>query len=781
MKALTAQTRAIKNSMPLQVKTIPLLTLTLTDAQGKSFPVYISNQPHRHSNHTWLPYISTQYNIEGSLPAFAGLAYQWTLRVSLPQATGNPNKKLSDLLQPYVTKSCRFALVLPPSTEEIVVFSGDITNFNITLRHVQITAISNSLADMPITPTPRLTLAEYPNLSLSGLDKVSPLVFGSLNDSHRDIVAPSVGLSILTKTHLATSRGKTYGNVFYFDNNKLYAHPSVTKKNDGTFVLSTPVSQTLNRNITYDAETVYLTSTEQSWHYYDSPNEKISSVRDISVQLNFNSVRGQCYVTVELWVFGVKRHSKNQVIITTDNYDDVDFTLRYSGNISGGGEIMLRLKAYGTTKAALYGPSIEFTYTYRTRVPTIPSGATYFQAIPAGYKDAAANYPDGPAVNTENGALTHPIDIIHALFRDQKYGAGMESARLDRTNIASLRSGRFDFSLTQALTSQGLDRFAHDARLYAILGPGGKWSFLKRDTPIVAVFGVSNTLDIRSKQEIKQIKNQFFIQYGYSHTLNRYTKHIIRSPDLRGSGSGSLAANGTFTAQSAIPSTPSLVDRMLFNSHYYRVTAAISASSWKVKREDGGTLAAGTGEFYIGVGFDYACYLSAQAYGPKPYMDQESTPYDTKYIQDDDTARALADALVAFYSQNKTVAAIDTTATAIDIDLGDNIALMDYTEKVGVVTANTDAYNTAIPYTPEPDMNISAGDVLIMSNFLHPYFEVVSAQSGGSTFLRGQLNSIPRRWPSQTGIYRPTHKFLVENMRVHRNRITLTGRARTSQ
>ena len=787
MRALLAHTRRIKDSTPLQVQAITLLTLTATDQADTPFSLYISDRALKKNGHIYLPLLANAPKMQAKLPDFGGLAYQSKLTFALSQPIANPNKKLSDLLAAYTLKSVALGYILGSSTEEIVLFSGDIQDIATTDQTITITALSGGLVDTPPTPGPTLTLAEHPNLALADLDKASPLVFGSLNDADMAAAAPTVNLSQATQTHLATRRGKTYGDVYYLGNGALIQHPSVTKNADGTFVLKAVGSQTLSRNKVVQRGRWTFSDTA-SWTPLDIPAEDISSIRNVTVRFYWGNITTNLNDSITLryeLYHGTRRIATNSGGEIYDehssDYTTPPDTLRYSGTLTGQNGLQLRVFARTTRGGSLqgyesdiYGCYAYFKYTYVTQPPDIPRNAKYFQAITAGYEDGAANYPDGPAVNAEDAMLTYPIDILHALFRDKDYGAALKSATVDRSNIASLRSGRFDFSIIQALNRDRLSSLLHNANLYAQIDIG-TWRFFNKDGPIRAVFSPFNTLKAEHKNDYSRVKNQFFIQYGYSAALNLYTKHLIRSPNLRGSGSGSLAANGTFTAQNALPSTPSLQDRMLYNGHYYLVTQGTSASSWKVKREDGTTLAAVTNKkFYIGVNFDHACHLSEQRYGLRPYQNQENRPYQIPHIQDDGAARSLTDQLVAFHSSSRTALSIVTTMSAVDLQAEDNIAHTDYTDKIGETTANIDWYATTIPYTLESGVAVSTGDILILQHPKKIYFEAVMAESGG-TFSRGQLNSIPRRWPSQTGIYRATHKFFINNLSISRNQIAITA------
>ena len=434
----------------------------------------------------------------------------------------------------------------------------------------------------------------------------------------------------------------------------------------------------------------------------------------------------------------------------------------------------------------------SLTFHYET-IKTIPPSAKFFQAI-NGYEDRVSNYTDGPVVNTTGNTLSHPVDISHALLRDKDYGMRRPSNLVDRSDIATQRNRvgdnyRFDFAMDEVLGFDDFSKLLSEGKLAMLPGPDGKWKIQATgNSAPVAVFTHWNIDEGTFSSEstpLRDVKNHFFLRYGYSHIEETFTKSLIRSPARRGSGRGNLLSSGLFyVTQSALSSPVATGDRLLYDGRYYIVISVISATNWQVSRENGGSIvAAQEKDFQVGPNFDFICYESELRYGRKAYLGRTESAIESKFIQDDATARSYLDHLIDYRAHPASVVKFSTGLGAIYLDAGDEI-ICDHPyapglEEIGTLSGPMDWYTTSMPRNLESGASVSSGDVLVVQEGV--YFEAMQA-GGGTSVTRGYLNSASRRrWPSGAKIYRALRTYKITHLGLSptRGRIDIVAREKS--
>ena len=440
-----------------------------------------------------------------------------------------------------------------------------------------------------------------------------------------------------------------------------------------------------------------------------------------------------------------------------------------------------------------------------------------FQAI-EGYKDSAANYADGDVVNAANRVLSSPLDIAHALLRDRKIGMGIPTAQVDRSAIvqdrAKMPAGyRFDFSMNEAHDFDAFAELLMHGLLHMSFDADGMCRIKPSNSPdaVVAHFNGWNILrdTFRMKKSpTREIANHFFMRYGWHEALGYYTKSLIRSPKVKWQGIGTLTASGpnptigagllagAASEMTAGDISPTRGDRVWIDGKYYIcLTADILNDRFYIHlNPEGGTLRSQVTpkndvQFYLGTNFDYRCFHSSQRYGiGQSYKGHEAQAIETKYIQDESTARAFLDALIQYYSHAEDIAKFKTGIGAVALDPGDVISI-DH-PLLGPADAARGALNQAISW-PDTAFGIShptagglgAEDVIVLEDAGTGAFEMIriTSASGGRVTAceRGYGNGIPRRWGSGHAFARIRKKWQIADIGLNLTaaEVTITARS----
>ena len=473
----------------------------------------------------------------------------------------------------------------------------------------------------------------------------------------------------------------------------------------------------------------------------------------------------------------------------------------------------LRSKNYGAV----------YFFTGGAFLPRLNTGPTFtveggtpdkiYQSI-SGYKDAAANYADGGVVNAADMVLSSPLDIAHALLRDEKIGMGMPTAQVDRSAIvqdrAKMPTGyRFDFSMNEAHGFDAFSKMLSHGLLRMWSGADGKWK-IKPYSTRDAVVGHFNQWNIDAdtfrikKSPVREIYNHFFLRYGWHQALGYYTKNLIRSYHTKRWGTGTVISTlgSDMTFRASVPgdtlqsdSPINTGDRMWANGDYYvfigqSTEQTATALDLPFRKEDGSNAVAIQNKpYYLSANFDYRCWQTEQRYGIRQsYRGHESQAIESKYIQDANTAEAFLDALIQYYGQAEDIVTFQTGLGAVALDPGDMISidhplLGDSAAARGVLGQAISWPDAAFAITHPTDRNLAAGDVIVLEDADTGACEMIRITSASSTQVtaceRGYGNTIPRRWGSSHAFARVTKKWQITDLglNVTGAQVTITARS----
>ena len=822
MKTLSNDTRRI--AVASHIRPVPLVVVSYRADEGVR-KLYLSGRDYWHGGHLYLGLIAQGglSDISYSLKGIGGIATLSSATLRLVNATDNPNLPLSAMLKDYtlINQDVTIDYLFEPATETIRIFSGKIQDVSVTRQGISLTIQNTTFDQLQSVPAHLASLSEYPNIPLSNAERPIPVVFGNLNTPPADnreakdvLLAPCMNLDFLTKKYTAGARAKRYGDVYLWTGEGYFL--SLTSAKEGeTF---TALAQNLTGRTTVPKFRESLSNNEITGDFGRGTKREFQPFLDTTRRGEFVRLRfrvevqpGSNYrtdtdmVTVTPKWNGKAIAGKSLTGRTSRDDDDPnaydDYFVGYIEIVPADAEgVGWDLSSF-SFEIALRNNNVDYTFlefeiTYN--IPGTPQtiSENIFQSI-EGYKDTAANYADGGVVNAADTVLSSPLDIAHALLRDKKIGMGMPTAQVDRSAIvqdrAKMPAGyRFDFSMNEAHGFDAFSKLLAHGLLRMWFGADGKWKIKPYSTrdAVVAHFNGWNILRDTfhmKKSPVREIYNHFFLRYGWHEALGYYTKSLIRSHHTKRWGTGTLSgisgANATLSAsvpndtlQSDSPINAG--DRIWFDGDYYTVRAAATqtatALNLSVRKEDGNAVAKRNKPYYLGANFDYRCWQSAQRYGiEQSYKGHESQAIESKYIQDDSTARAFLDALIQYYGQAEDIATFQTGIGAVALDPGDVISI-DH-PLLGPADAARGALNQAISWpdtafgiTQPTAGGLGAGDVIVLEDADTGAFEMIriTSASGGRVTAceRGYGNGIPRRWGSGHAFARVRKKWQITDI-----------------
>ena len=838
MKTLSDDTRRIIEG-PV-IRPVPLVVMSYRADEGVR-KLYLSGKDYWHGGHLYLGLIAKGglSDISYSLKGIGGIATLSSATLRLVNATDNPNLPLSAMLKDYtlINQDVTIDYLFEPATQAIRIFSGKIQDVSITRKGISLTIQNTTFDQLQSVPAHLASLSEYPNIPLSNADRPVPVVFGNLNTppaNNREakdvLLAPCMNLDFLTKKYTAGARAKSYGDVYFWTSEGYFLFATSTKEGE-TFIprirLGNSLSIEPQLGNLYQRHSVYTTIPP------DNPLI-VHPLKNTSQLGDFVALRFSAHLSGP----ALTSHQSRLATTVMPRWDGADIPARqfngipfdpYHGRTTTINVEILRSDMEGIGWD-LEKFSLSIDYTAQGRKERISFTFSDFRVIyntppnleidpknifqsTEGYKDAAANYADGGVVNAADAVLSSPLDIAHALLRDKKIGMGMPTAQVDGSTIvqdrAKMPTGyRFDFSMNEAHGFDAFSKLLSHGLLRMWFGADGKWKIKPYGTrdAVVAHFNGWNILKDTfrmKKSPVREIYNHFFLRYGWHEALGYYTKSLIRSHHTKRWGTGTLSgvsgANATLSAR--VPggklqsdSPINVGDRIWFDGDDYTVRAAATqtttALNLSVQKADGSNAVAKQNKpYYLGTNFDYRCWQSAQRYGiEQSYKGHESQAIESKYIQDDSTARAFLDALITYYSQAEDIATFQTGIGTVALDPGDMISI-DH-PLLGQADAAHGKLNQAISWpdtafgiTHPTDRNLAAGDVIVLEDADTDAFELirVTSASGGRVTAceRGYGNAIPRRWGSGHAFARIRKKWQITDigLNVTAAEATITARS----
>ncbi len=779
------------------ITAVPLVDIPLHGATGTKH-IYASNRDITIGGKRHLDILAKNgiSNISHSIDGVGGIATISSATVRLLNSAGGAT--LSRALDAYdpVGRVVRIRYLFPPSSTPITVYSGKVSQVHVRGDVIELSLASITRDDIAPVPAQTANIAKYPNIAARDVGKSLPLVFGNLDAADKLVLAPTLETDFLTRERLSSLQSRTYGDVYYYDEQDGKVYMVGATKSGDRFVpgYSQTVTGNIYRQVSISFDEYVITPNPPAKEQTVARPAGVSLTRvEFAGTLRVNGYGGYGYsrtytrgnVQVSIYRGNTRVYHPAQFRINKNNVTTVTETFSYTDAHPGSSGDYRIVHApsqlgsqYNRIDREYYRHItdlvVQVTFHYSS-TKIIPTQARFFQSI-AGFEDQAAHYADGGVVRQAGETLSHPVDIVHALLRERKHGMNTPTAQVDRSDIDYQRTlvherYKFDFALSEQIGFDSFSDLVRQGTLSMRQGTNGGWEIraAKGGSGPVGIFthtwNILNGSFSHSSTPLRDIKNHFFLRYGYSHITESYTQTLVRSGQRNGAGFGNLTNAGKFFASKAV-SVVAAGDRMLYNDRYYIVTKVSSKTAWEVRRENGGPIGSGQNLPYeIGPAFDRICYDSEKKYGQKPYLGSAGVALESRYIQDHATARAYLHHLINHYAHATDVVQFASPLNEISRQVGDEI-IVDHPniqgiEKVGTLSASLSASASSVMWSLDRGVKIHALDYLILQSDTH--FEVVRS-NGGTAIARGQLYSTARTWPPKTNIYRPKCVYIIERM-----------------
>jgi len=767
-------------------------------------------------------------DLRQNIAAGGGIAYvdDWTFVLDNPDGAD----RLSHMLDDYFIENdeIRYKLVFRDGSETasdiLTLYFGKVIDFGHTTEAFEIFSKDATRATLKDVPQEVTDLVEFPNIPLDNINKPLPAAFGDLNvepfntSGARPRLATCICVDVVDLKYTSGRFNKTYGQPYVFYRTARFWGKIVDYTQSGAFFTIDSSSRftkikpirALGTNDVADWRNVVDGSTSTGADIENGDNldvqfrgsPKLGTISDIKVEIV--ATGGFDYIIVKAGEANIAGSGVGDTSIDLDGAG-WDFSTNWDFE-------QIQVFIDGTGSATINLITLDVTFLEQETGDQL--AFPVFQSA-VGYEDQAAQYADGGVINGAGTALEIPIDVLLALQRDKRLGMRMAVASIETSTIAAERAKISDwewaFSLSDTLDIDVLDEIVGQGKLRLFQTYDGKWKFSVFDKTAApaAHFSHGWNINVRNPEApagqqrsslrvfqspMPEIFNEFVLHYGWDEALGEYTEIEIASPHYLVTGTCTLdLAAGTLTDGSATFQTDGVqVGYKVFvaRDQLYQVDAVNSETELDVSTvEAGGEISDGHSDtYYIGPNFDFQCFRSVQKYK----LTNRKTIH-SKVVQDGDTAEAMIEHEVEYWSERRTMVEFRTSLNAVDLELTDLILVdhPDLTPKkrpilLGTLSAGINDSATALPMTGTGALLAREDDVLIIQsvNTSGKYYrEVVVVTgidevNGEIDVTRAQGGTPGRSWDAGDQVYRTISKFeVVENKLLGNEReIQITGR-----
>ena len=732
----------------------------------------------------------------------------WVLSLINPDDAGG---FLSDMLDDYFLEfdTIRLKLVfvtgLEIAADILTLFVGQIQDLVPDTRIFQMTAKDGTRSTLKTIPQEMSDLIEFPNIPLDNINKSLPWVFGVLNvepfntSGSRARLAPCICVDKFDMKYTAGRLCKTYGQPYvYYRTAMFYVRIEDYTQTGDFFTIDSssrfskikPVRAIATNDVAtwrnaIDGNTstgaTIINGSNLDLQFRGSP--KIGTITDIKVVIVASG--GYDYTVSKLGEADISNSAIGNVSIDLDGAG-WDFSSTWDFE-------QIQVYFDGTGNATINLITLDITFDEQESGDQI--AFPMFQAV-TGFEDIAAYYQDGGVINGAGTALTIPMDVLLAFMRAKRSGMRMPITQIHTANLATERAKisdwKFDFSLSSELEFDGLSELIELGKMRLFRNYNAEWKISVFDKTADPVGYFSNDWNIlvtnpdapADGQEssmqvylspINEIHNEFVFYYGWDEALGEFTEVKVSSPYYRVSGTCTLnLAAGTLTDLSATFQTDGIqvgYKAFVVRDQLYQLDAINSETELDISTvEPGGEISDGhTDSYYIGPNFDYQCFRSVQKYK----LTQRRT-IESKYIQDDNTAEALIEHLVEYWSGRRWMCTFRTALNTIDLELADLIIVDHYKLPprkrptiLGVLDADVTSGDTALPMVSPGYLLAREGDILVIKSATDKmYAEVVTVTgideiNGEVDVDRAQAGTVARAWDAGDEVYRAITKFEI--------------------
>lgn len=331
------------------------------------------------------------------------------------------------------------------------------------------------------------------------------------------------------------------------------------------------------------------------------------------------------------------------------------------------------------------------------------SGDRFFADLD-GYADQAANYQDGAVISAAGLVLYNPVRQLRAIMRDTD-ALGMESSLLVSgfDNAEASRDGwRFDFSMERSDSASFLNEFLFQAGLAMFPKEQGFALAALDETREPQMFfsgdwhsPADNALQPLADRwqsdltveptTIDEVINEFQLRYGWNPASQRFTKVRTASGAHRLTGMATVTrqmdGSGLMTDSSGDFVNDDVVagERVwIVGDSDYTVVSVQDAQNLVVRPIDGGEAVTQPAlEYFLGPNLDGRMKASQLAFRAVRALGRQQTTftdqggYESRLIQDDQTAGFLLDYVARWFSTQRYRLRKTLSWIALPLEAGD--------------------------------------------------------------------------------------------------------------
>ena len=319
----------------------------------------------------------------------------------------------------------------------------------------------------------------------------------------------------------------------------------------------------------------------------------------------------------------------------------------------------------------------NLTKTERTQLADL-NQVTAVQSI-VGYEDARTNYADGGVVKREGDVLRNTHDVIEAMLRDKEYGLSIKEGDIIRTPNTSRCNIDWQCELIDESVMSGLLRYSDS---FLIVNEQHKWEFSQLVTSPSAI--ISDRINAKSLSRIRtnvdRVGNEWFVRYAENPSIVNESKNrrsALASGFVNAQGTGTITNNVLTDANAEFDVSVAYASeymKVYAGGGYWQVAAITSATQLSLTPISRAANMTGV-KYYVGVGFDYRCYLSRERYDERFFIKRLETLYP--FTRDKACVEAALNGDIELYAepQEGFVAECILDEVTASLQIGDCVSL----------------------------------------------------------------------------------------------------------
>ena len=459
---------------------------------------------------------------------------------------------------------------------------------------------------------------------------------------------------------------------------------------------------------------------------------------------------------------------------------NVGLGYKHEGSIEAASQIDVTIDGDVTVSFNNFKVFVEnLTVTERTEVADL-NQVTAVQSI-VGYEDSKTNYADGGVVKRRGDVLRNTHDVIEAMLRDKEYGLSIKEGDIIRTPNTSRCNIDWQCELIDESVMSGLLRYSNS---FLIVNEQHKWEFSQLVTSPAAI--ISDRINVKSFSRIRtnvdRVGNEWFVRYAENPSIvdeskNRRTS--LASGFVNAQGTGTITNNVLTDANAEFDVSVAYASeymKVYAGGGYWQVSAITSATQLSLTPISRAANMAGV-KYYVGVGFDYRCYLSRERYDERFFIKRLETLYP--FTRDKACVEAALNGDIELYAepQEGFVAECILDEVTASLQMGDCVSLhrmIDEGAPAGTLSHDTPIDGNSIRLTSGVAIKKNQRAIIISTTNEGEKVLAGSTSSGVIAITRGYSRPIVLPKGSVLHLLTDSYNVMSVNKNLPQNNVGLT-------